>query len=421
MILRSSGSLNACRTSVDDHSQVEVDLYALVTALSEALGLVGGKIVDHGKRVAYLALSLGAELGLSSEDMADLRNAALLHDAGVSKTRTHAKLVQLDWEGALDHCRDGAALLKDFPPFDRIAEIILRHHDKWTKLTRSGTETRLAVLANLVFLADRIDVMIDWRKDVILNRDRIVGALGELSGAFFNPDAVDAFRRRADQEVFWLSLMPRHLPRALEKFRPDQTALLTLDDLETIAAVFGRIVDSKSPFTLHHSEGVSRLCDHFARSLGRDDQTRQQLRVAGLLHDLGKLAIPDEILEKPGPLSPDEFQIVKRHPFETYYILSGLPALTRIRDWAAYHHEKNDGSGYPFHLQHGQLQLEHVIVMFSDVVQALIQDRPYRSGLGRDNVLDILKHMAARDDAFEPFSRVVVQDYELIEQLAQGY
>ena len=87
---------------------------------------------------------------------------------------------------------------------------------------------------------------------------------------------------------------------------------------------------------------------YFASHLGLSPETAKQLRVAGLLHDLGKLAVPDEILEKPSQLTPDEFQIIKRHPFETYYILSGVPALDKIRDWAAFITKKWMVPGIPF-------------------------------------------------------------------------
>ena len=401
-------------------SLFQVSLGDLVVAFSEALVLVGGKIVNHGKRVAYLALSLAESLDLSPEEFNDLRTAALLHDAGVSRTWTYKKLMELDWEGAMEHCDDGAELLRGFPPFARPAEIIRHHHRKWEYLIKSDVPRGTAVLSNLIFLADRIDTLVDWKNELILDRERIVGVISELSGTFFNPDMVAGFKKKSTVEVFWLSLLPRHLPWALSRFRPSSDLELGLFDLEKMSAIFARIVDNKSPFTMDHSYGVARLCHFFGQRMNLEPETVQKLRISGLVHDLGKLSIPDEILEKPSALSPDEFQIIKRHPFETYYILSGLTALADIRDWASFHHEKADGSGYPFHLTGRQMGQEHLIVMLSDVIQALVQDRPYRPGLGRDQVLDILAHLATQQSSLQPLVDEVRKDYDLVAEVARG-
>ena len=213
-------------------------------------------------------------------------------------------------------------------------------------------------------------------------------------------------------------MYPHHLDTALERFRPKKPITVGLDDLEILSAVFGAIVDNKSPYTKGHSKGVAQLCDLFATRLDMPEETVKKLRIAGLVHDLGKLAVPDSILEKPGSLTADEFQVVKRHPFETYYVLSAVPQLADIRDWAAFHHEKPDGSGYPFHLTEKDYAVEHTIVMLSDKIQALIQERPYRPALERDQVLDILEHLAASHQIYEPVMQVIRSDYDSVAERA---
>jgi putative nucleotidyltransferase with HDIG domain len=405
---------------IEEANNFRVELHPLVVALSEALGLVGGAIVDHGKRVAFMALSIAEAMGLAPGEVDDLRNAALLHDAGVTRTKTRQFLMQPDWDGVQEHCLDGAALLRDFARFDRVSQIVRHHHTKWLDMASTDLDPDTAVLANLIFMADRIDIMIDWDVELILNRERIESGVTELSGNYFNPEAVMAFRRKSQVEVFWLSLYSRYLTPALDRFRPRQEVLLDLGELESLSSIFARIVDSKSPYTLGHCNGVARLCDHFARAMGFDASKVRKMRIAGLVHDLGKLAVPDEILEKPSFLTAEEFQVVKRHPFETYHILSGVPGLSDIRDWAAFHHEKMDGSGYPFHLNGQDLGPEHLIVILSDILQALVQDRPYRPSLSQDHVLDILYHVATQQPAFSRLLEIVRQDYDHIATLATG-
>lgn len=365
-------------------------------------------------------MSIADELDLNPGEIEDLRTAALLHDAGVSRTHTHKSLLQLDWKGAGEHCREGADLLRIFPYFDRSAEIVLHHHTKWEKLKDLQLDSRTALMANILFLADRIDALLDWKTELILNRKKIEEQIEALSGSFFKPEIVDIFLNKSVIEVFWLSLYSRHLPGALAKYQPEAGRHLDLAELETIASIFATIVDNKSPFTIGHSEGVARLCHFFAASMGLPETTVKKLRIAGLFHDLGKLAVPDEILEKPSFLTTEEFQIIKRHPYETYYILSHIPALEDIRDWASFHHEKPDGSGYPFHITRDSFTLENTIVQLSDIIQALIQDRPHRPALGKHQIMDILEHLSTHQLVFSQLMQVIRSEYDMIAEIAAG-
>ena len=119
------------------------------------------------------------------------------------------------------------------------------------------------------------------------------------------------------------------------------------------------------------------------------------LEVAGLLHDLGKLIIPDEILEKPGPLTEEEKAIMMRHSFESYQILYRINGFEAIAQWAAFHHETLSGKGYPFHLNEEGLELEARIIAVADVFQALSQNRPYRDSLPAEKIMVVLNNMAA--------------------------
>lgn len=405
---------------VDQEQSMQLDLRDLVVALSEALGLVDGKITDHGKRVAFIALTLAQRLPVDPAVMPDLRTACLLHDAGVSSTVVYKKLQQLDWPGVDEHCREGADRLQAYPPFRTAARIIRLHHTRWDRLPNAPEDRPLGVLANLIFLADRIDALLDWDQEFLVNRRRIEARIADLSGTYFNPEAVQAFIQQSRVEVFWLSLYSRHLPRALAQLPGNGPMYMTMDDLETVAGIFAHIVDHKSSYTRGHSPGVARLAHLIGARMGLPSRTVQKLRIAALFHDLGKLVVPDEILEKPADLTPDEFQIIKRHPFETYQILSGLPGLDDIRDWAAFHHEKPDGSGYPFRLSADRLQREHIIIKLSDIIQALLQERPYRSGLAEDHLMDILDHMAAIQANFKPLLQVIRRDFIHVARVAEG-
>src|SRR3990167_2949515 len=115
--------------------------------------------------------------------------------------------------------------------------------------------------------------------------------------------------------------------------------------------------------------------------------------IAALLHDIGKLSVPDEILEKPGGLSTEEFNIMRGHTYFTYHILNSIDGFDTISEWAAFHHEKLNGRGYPFHLKEGQLSIGSRIMAVSDKFSALSEDRPYRKSLTNNEIIANLNIM----------------------------
>lgn len=139
---------------------------------------------------------------------------------------------------------------------------------------------------------------------------------------------------------------------------------------------------------------MSRVALLFGRLSGLDDETCALLEIAGLLHDLGKLRVADEILDKPDRLEPSERFVINTHSFETYQILHRIPGFDDIAAWASYHHEEPDGSGYPFHLHAADMPLPARIMRVADIFQAMVQNRPYRRGLKRDEARSFMRGLA---------------------------
>ena len=147
-----------------------------------------------------------------------------------------------------------------------------------------------------------------------------------------------------------------------------------------------RVVDAKDTYAGAHSQSVSRLAEGIARSMGLDLETVEQVRLAGLLHDLGKIAIPDRILQKPGKLDPDELRIMREHPELGYRLLEGL-GVSPVDRWIRHHHEWWDGSGYPLGLAGDEIPLGSRIILVADAFDAMTSDRVVpRGGHGRGRV-----------------------------------
>jgi putative nucleotidyltransferase with HDIG domain len=160
-----------------------------------------------------------------------------------------------------------------------------------------------------------------------------------------------------------------------------------------------RIVDSKDTYTGEHSQAVARLVVTMARRLGLDEDTVEQLRLAALLHDIGKIAIPDVLLQKPGGLAPEERMLVRSHVQFGYSLLEGL-GIEPVDEWVLHHHEHWDGSGYPDGLAGEDIPFGSRVILVADAFDAMITHRTYRPALGPDEAVAELRRQAGAQ--FDP-------------------
>ncbi|MFA7415736.1 MAG: HD domain-containing phosphohydrolase [Rhizobium sp.] len=379
---------------------LQAELRRVIYALSDALDLVGVDDVAHGKRVGVMAAECGKALGLPIAETTFLFDLGMLHDIGVSSTMTHRNLVgEFDWDGAQLHAETGYNTVRDFPPLARMALPIRYHHTHWDKLAALALEPSVTRAANLIFLVDRVDALAApyFRNNtVLMHTAEIRERIQHLSGSYFAPELVQAFLDASQAVAFWLQLEPRSIQSYLrEALNQGEIYRASIAELKQLAEIFSRIVDAKSPFTAEHSLGVARLARFIAEKMGVSEINCDKLEIAGLLHDLGKLRVPDEILDKPGKLDPRERLIINTHSYETFQILHGIEGFEEITPWAAYHHEEPGGRGYPFRLHAEDLPLEARILRVADIFQALAQDRPYRTGLTAEEVLPLLDDFVA--------------------------
>jgi putative nucleotidyltransferase with HDIG domain len=179
------------------------------------------------------------------------------------------------------------------------------------------------------------------------------------------------------------------------EYEPVNSQGVAAAEVDRICEAFAEVVDAKSPFTYRHSLGVAEVATSLATVLKLPPERVHLVRRAALLHDLGKLAIPNTILDKSGELSGDEWQVVLQHPRLTREILARIEPFAELAIIAGAHHEKLDGTGYPDHLTGPQLSLEARIVAVADVYQALTELRSYRKGLSHHEAMKILYRLAA--------------------------
>jgi HD-GYP domain-containing protein (c-di-GMP phosphodiesterase class II) len=153
------------------------------------------------------------------------------------------------------------------------------------------------------------------------------------------------------------------------------------------------IIDFRSPMTATHSKDVAHLSAALAQLIGFSDEEVSLLHISGNLHDLGKLAVPVEILEKEGPLSEEELYVMRSHSFHTYRVLDAISGVGDIKTWASLHHECLDGTGYPYRYTAAELPLGSRIVAVADVLSALTETRSYRTNMEFATALKIMQEM----------------------------
>ncbi|WP_260295388.1 HD-GYP domain-containing protein [Sedimenticola hydrogenitrophicus] len=409
---------------MSSYATLTIDLRQMIFAIESAVSQVGMNDTNHGKRVGYIAGQLAHQLGWSEQEIQFAFELGLLHDCGVSTEQMHTSLVNhFDWSDAHIHCEIGYRLLKDFAPLAAFATPILYHHTPWEELRRLDISDRDKRMANLIFLSDRIDVLAvaHYETDILLAREEVVKSIAGYGDRYFDPSMVEVFQQAERSEAFWIALEDRHVTRYVwDMGRFGSSERLSIAQVKQLSLILAYIVDQKSPFTAQHSVRVAALARYLAATRGLPAEQCEKIEIAGLLHDLGKLHMPDSILEKAGPLNELERSIMNQHSYETFEILRHIKGLDEIANWAAFHHEGLNGAGYPFHPRELDLCVEARIIAVADVFQALVQDRPYRAGMQIGAVLSILEKFALSGKLDPEVVALAGQHAEDCFRIAQG-
>jgi putative nucleotidyltransferase with HDIG domain len=352
----------------------------------------------HGERVAYIAMRLGRSLKLSKEALVHVTVAGLLHDIG-------ALGCFRDYNGdpriMQEHCLVGAAMVERFSSGEILAQAIKFHHEtpnpEFSALSVPTEEVPL--MARILSFADQLDLRLKRRLSNRRERDEIQGWVSMETGSLFYPEVAAAFEDVAKKEAFWLDIEQSELLQITLRLLFGQWQLPSTRELElgytdTLAATFADLIDQKSKFTARHSRSVAETVRKLASALGWEKERLHEIFVAGLLHDLGKLAVQKNILDKPGALAPAEIEVIRTHTYYTHRLLTEAGFPTRIVEWASHHHERLDGKGYPFALAEKDLDEGARLMAIADIYAALTENRPYRLAMSSGDALNLLQRGA---------------------------
>ena len=411
----------------------------LMGALSHALDLTEGQPKGHCIRVCWIGMQVGEAIGLDAAALRDLYYTLLLKDLGCSSNaaricelyltddltfKRHYKTVGDGLPDVLRFVFSHTGLNAGLAGRLRSVANILRHGVEITdeliktRCTRGAEIARRlrfgdSVAAGIGSLDEHFDghgrpeglcgqaiplyariALLAQVVDVFRTLDGEGAAMRELrdrAGTWFDPELVRTMEAVGALPEFWTTLASPHVEPAVFAMEPGAGNVVLDDDyLDDIAAAFGQVVDSKSPFTAGHSARVAEMVEAIAQRLGVPPARRRWLRRGALLHDLGKLGVSNSILDKPGKLDAEEWVCMRRHPTHTEAILSRIGAFSELARVAGAHHERLDGAGYPRGLRADEITLETRIITTADIFDALSADRPYRSAVPIPETLAIM-------------------------------
>lgn len=420
----------------------EVRASHLISALSYALDLTEGQPLGHSVQTCMIGMRIAQQIGMPLEEQADLYYALLLKDAGCSSNasrlfhiihadeiRAKGDLKDKDWtkvgweslQYAVDHVAVGKPFLERVRTLIRVAA---KQQKESCELVQIRCE-RGASIARRMGFSEAVGAAIHsldehWNgggyPDGIRGRNipmfsRIMnlaqtlavfhvehGAVAALdaierrSKRWFDPDLVKAAQALSVSGRLFAGLQDADLIDRVAALEPKEKALLAgPETLDSVCQAFAEVIDAKSPFTFRHSNGVAEAAVAIAHELDMPKEEIRSLRRAALLHDIGKLSVPNSILEKPAKLDDDEWKVVRLHPKYTFEIMRRIPGFIELSDVAAAHHERLDGKGYWRNWDAGMLNTHARILAVADIYDALAARRPYRDGLPLETVLGMLK------------------------------
>ena len=383
----------------------DISLFNIAHSVGKISDLVDNQLSGHHRRVAYIASRIAEELNLSLREQDEIVFAGLMHDIGALSVGDRINVFNFKADSGSEHAEKGYRLLSLFEPFKGAAESVRYHHTRWDQMSRD----KETIGGCILYLADRLDTLVKKNENILLQKEDIARQIYDESGKMFKPQVVEALKNLSKIEAFWLDIVNDVI--LLPKSEYYKKMVLTEEVMIQLGLFFSQIIDFRSRFTATHSSGIAAVASELAKLLKYNDYDCVLMRFAGYVHDIGKLAVPIEIIEKPSKLTEEEYSLMKMHTYYTYQILSHIDGIGQVKEWASYHHEKIDGTGYPFGIKGDAMSEGCKIMKVADVFTAITEERPYRPSMEKEKVFSILETIIEDDEQFNNIVRLLKNNY----------
>jgi HD-GYP domain-containing protein (c-di-GMP phosphodiesterase class II) len=423
----------------------------IISALSLALDLTEGQPMGHSINTCLIGMKIAASLGLTDRDFYDLYFALLLKDTGCSSNATRMQEVfggddlkakrevkTQDWTrvtldglkylgrnmkpGASNYrrvmaigqmalqrerrareftairCERGAQIALRLGFSARTAQAIRNLDELWNGKghPRGIRGTEIPMAARIMNLAQVMEVFAAAQGPAAA-----MEVIRERSGTWFDPEVVRATEPLEKDAALWKHLKDGTAREAIIALEPGDRHPADHATIDNICEAFAGVIDAKSTYNNQHSTRVTATAVAIGKKLGFDEKRLVRLRRAALLHDLGKLSIPNSTVDKNGALTQEDRDIVELHPHYTQLILETIPGFEEIAAIAGAHHEKLDASGYPRKLRDSELSMDARALVVADMFDALSSPRAHRPAMQRQAIFAVMsKEVPTKLDPF---------------------
>ncbi len=385
----------------------------IVLLCSKALRFFDERLISHGERVAYLAHKIMEALDDNCFfNPSTLYLMSIFHDIGAYKTEDINNLLKFETADVDEHSVYGYLFLKYLTPVTENCEAVLYHHTPLNLLANVDPVT--VAYAQLINLADKIDVG-------YLKTNSFESVYSKLiKSKQIDTKYVLAYKKLLDDNI----INEKNFDVDSKLYSDNMIDMLDLssDDLIKYLKMIIYSMEFKSPTTMLHSVNTTTIGVFLGEKLNLPEETIQKLYYSALLHDVGKIAIPESILEFRGKLDVDKMKIMCTHAAYTQEILEGLFDKDII-EYAVNHHEKLDGSGYPRGLNADDLNTEMRIIAIADITSALISKRSYKDKYDWEKTISILEDMASKNYIDKNIVNIISKSHNelqcLIDEISQ--
>jgi len=377
---------------------VKVRMDSLIKSIAVALDIVEsdllGTSTNHGKRIAVLCAKMGKVLGKNTEEINALAICALLHDSALTEYILLEKMDGDSDTAMKKHCEIGQYNADALCFKTNVKDFVMYHHEHADGNGPFGIREGEGPLeAELITIADSIDAAHHLQRITPEELPNIRNIIVNETGKHFSKKAAQTMLEVLDLPAL-MSLKDDVIKKTMEDSLSPWTVDIQTETIYNLSGFVARIIDCKSVFTQKHSTQIANKAWFMGKYYKYTPQETAELYLAASLHDLGKLAIPTEILEKPGKLTDEEFEIIKGHVRITWELLHEVEGFETICQWASNHHEKLDGKGYSFGKKADELDFNSKLMACLDLYQAISEERPYHPRRNHADTMQIIYEMA---------------------------
>jgi len=371
---------------------------SLIMTIATALDIVEngllGASTNHGKRISVLCAKMGKLLGKSQEEITALVVCALLHDNALTESILAERTGSQHDPIMKKHCEYGQRNVDALHLKTSVKDIIRYHHERADGKGPFGIRAGEGPLeAELLAIADAIDVAYHPQRMEPEKLPAIQEAINKSIGKRYSKTAAELMLEALDLPTL-ASLNDDSIQKSVAAAFLPWSEEIEAETIFGLACFVSKIIDCKSVFTQLHSSQIANRAWFMSGYYNYGAADRVKLYLAAALHDIGKLTTPTEILEKPGRLTNTEFSIMRDHVRMTWELLKDIEGFQDIGVWAADHHEKLDGSGYPHGKNADELDFNSRLMGCIDIYQAVNEERPYHPGRTHEDTMRLLRGMA---------------------------